>query len=127
MANITPEKFQELLSKAPQGTSEDILRSTLQARGHTIEQKQRTFGERFRASFGTEDTIAQAKAAEEAEGRRGFSFADLPGDIADVAGGLVSTGFSVAGGFAGGLPGLMAGTALGEFAKRGLGKIRGIS
>src|SRR3990167_5729277 len=85
------------------------------------ETKPFTFGERFRASFGSPAEIEELKRRETEAGLRGRF--DI-GDIADIAGSLLPIAGGVAGGFLG-LGGAAAGVGLGSLAKQAVGRAFG--
>ncbi|MCK4522104.1 MAG: hypothetical protein KAU20_06005 [Nanoarchaeota archaeon] len=107
----------------------------------TAPVEKRSLWERFKSGFGTEETREEAQEIEAAEGRRGFQVSDLPGDIADIAGGVpsfISTAvFATMGGTAGAaaggvgaIPGAAAGATIGygigETARVSIGKMLGV-
>ena len=126
MANITQEQFNQLLNEAPQGTTAESLTSALRGRGHILEFSQKpagllSFGERFKMSFGGEETIAELKAREQEAGLRGRL--DV-GDIADIAGGALPFAGGLVGGMAG-LGGAAVGVGLGELSRQAIGQAFG--
>ena len=83
-----------------------------------------SFGERFKMSFGSPQVREQLKQRETQAGLRGKL--DV-GDIADVAGRMLSFGGGVAGGALGGLGGAAVGVGLGELSRQAIDKAFGIS
>lgn len=129
---IKIEQFQEIMGKMPQGATPDIVKSTLEKRGYSIEQPKQgvNFFERLKLSFGDKEAEARRSAIEEQSGLKGKF--DV-GDIADVAGAVPSLlgflGGSALGaplGGVGAVGGAAAGSALGETVKQGIGSLLGV-
>ena len=134
MAEITQEKFDELLNKSPQGTTRESLMSTLQERGHNLvgveSTKPFTFRERAKLSFGSPEKIEELKRREEEAGLRGKldvgDIADIAGSSLPAVGGFIGGALGVGAGGVGAVPGMSIGTGLGEAAKRAMGQAFGV-
>ena len=129
---ITIEKFQGIMDKMPSGATPEMVRSSLENKGYSIEQPKQgsNFFERLKLSFGDREAEARRSAIEQQSGLKGRF--DV-GDIADVAGSIPSlVGFGVgsalgapAGGV-GAVAGAAGGSALGETVRQGIGKMLGV-
>lgn len=93
--------------------------------GGDIASASPTLGERFKAGFGPPEMRAEMRQKEESAGKRGFQIADIPGDIADVAGGVPTLIGTTIGAY-GGLPGMVGGAGLGELARQAVGIAFGV-
>lgn len=129
---ITIEQFQGIMGKMPEGATPDIVKSSLEKKGYSVEQVKSgsNFFERLKLSFGDKEAEARRSAIEEQSGLKGKF--DV-GDIADVAGSVPSLlgflGGSALGaplGGVGAVGGAAAGSALGETVKQGIGGLLGV-